>query len=82
MGVTVDSYIDVEPGSTIGYDIRALDREAEIVIGPRHSLSDCSDSTVRLLLSDEDTFTELAEAVIRARDELAAALRERDHTTR
>ena len=71
--ITVDSYVEVEPGSDISYDVRVLDEDVEIIIGSQRGLT----SSVRLMLSDPATFTELAGVLTRARDEFECALRER-----
>ncbi|HEX3781808.1 MAG TPA: hypothetical protein VHX38_19255 [Pseudonocardiaceae bacterium] len=71
--ITVDSYVEVEPGSDISYDVRAIDEEVEVTIGSRRGLS----SAVRLLLSDPATFTDLVGVLTRARDEFECKLHER-----
>ncbi len=76
--ITVDSYVEVEPGSDISYDVRILDEDVEIVIGSQRGLS----SSVRLLLSDPATFTELAGVLTRARDEFECALQERQSASK
>lgn len=69
--INVDSWVEIEPGTPISHEVRILDRNAEVVIGPTVGTS----SVIRLLVSDPTQCAHLARAFARAGAELAAGLR-------
>lgn len=73
--INTDLYVEVAPGTAVSYDVRVVDEEVEFIIGSRVGHG----SSLRLLLSDECSFTELAGLIIQARDEFVAGLREHDN---
>jgi hypothetical protein len=66
-------YVDVEPSTAISYDVRMPDEEVEFIIGNRTG----SGNSLRLMLSDEKTFTELTRMLAQARDEFVLQVRKR-----
>lgn len=68
--INVDSWVEIEPGTPISHEVRILDRNAEVVIGPAVGTT----SVVRLLVSSPATCAELARAFSRAGAEFTAAL--------
>jgi hypothetical protein len=69
--INVDSWVEIEPGTPISHEVRILDRNAEVVIGPSLGRT----SVIRLLVSDPVQCAQLARAFSRAGAELAAGLR-------
>lgn len=60
----MDAYLEVEPGTGLGYDLLPVDGKVEIRIG---SSSSWNAGALRLAFSDADTLDRLAQTVIDAR---------------
>jgi hypothetical protein len=72
--IDVASYVEVKPGCPISYDVQAADGAVEILFGSPRGYS----SALHLSLSDPEMFTQLADLLVKARDEFVSVLRDRE----
>jgi hypothetical protein len=71
--MNIDAYIEIPPGTEMSYDLQAADDQVEIQIGSTIGRGDTS--TLRLVITDPDTLTDLAKVALEARKELVEQMR-------
>ena len=70
MTINVESYVEIEPGSPMTYDVRISDEEVEVIVGSNRGLS----SSLRLMLNDPATCAKLARVLTEAGEQFERAL--------
>jgi hypothetical protein len=71
--MNIDAYIEIPPGTEMGYDLQAADDRVEVQIGSTLGRGDTS--ALRLMITDPDILTDLAKVALEARKALVEQMR-------
>lgn len=75
--ITTETYVKIDPHTSVAYHVDPPDGEARVVIGP----STGTESALILCIGDPDTFRRLAQMTMNARDEYVRQVLERRPST-